>query len=500
MPRVAASFLPPIMLDRTSRAPMYRQLYEWFRRSIIEGRLRPGQRVPSTRGLAAELGISRIPVLAAFEQLLAEGYVEAFVGAGTCVARSIPEDRAGVPVAGARSRAQEQGERRGLRRVSRRSARWGDGGHAARHPWTEILGPFRATLPALDQFPGEVWGKIVARHARVPPATAMAYGDAMGYLPFREAIAEYLGVARAVQCDASQVLVTTGSQLALHLAAQVLLDPGDRVWMEEPGYPGARLAFTAAGARMVPVHVDDEGLDIAPHVRRASAARAAYITPSHQYPMGTTMSAARRIMLLDWAAQSGMWVIEDDYDSEYRYESRPVASLQGQDADGRVIYIGTFSKVLFPSLRLGYMVVPRDLVPAFAAVRDATDIFSSVLYQAVMTDFIREGHFARHLRRMRMLYMRRREALVLAIRAEMGDLLEVVGTAAGMHLVALLPPRVDDVAVAMESARRGVSVIPLSSCYIKAPSRSGLILGFGGAPGEQLGGAMRTLRQCVSVG
>jgi GntR family transcriptional regulator/MocR family aminotransferase len=496
MPRIAASFLPPIVLDRASRAPMYRQLYEWFRRSIIEGRLRPGQRVPSTRGLAVELGISRIPVLGAFAQLLAEGYFEASVGAGTRVARSIPEDRAGVPVAGARSRGQEQGERRGLRRLSRRGARWG---HAAPHPWTEILGPFRATLPALDQFPGEVWGKIVARHSRRAPASVMAYGDAMGYLPFREAIAEYLGVARAVQCDASQVLVTTGSQFALQLAAQVLLDPGDRVWMEEPGYPGARLAFTAAGARLVPVHVDDEGLDIAPHIRRADVARAAYITPSHQYPMGMTMSAARRIMLLDWAARSGMWVVEDDYDSEYRFESRPVASLQGQDADGRIIYIGTFSKVLFPSLRLGYMVVPHDLVPAFAAVRDATDIFSSALYQAVMTDFIREGHFARHLRRMRMLYMERREALVVAIRAEMGDLLEVVGTAAGMHLVALLPPRANDVAVAMEAARRGVSVIPLSSCYIRAPSRSGLILGFGGAPGDQLGGAMRTLRQCVSA-
>jgi GntR family transcriptional regulator/MocR family aminotransferase len=496
MPRVPASFLPPIVLERASRAPMYRQLYEWFRRSIIEGRLRPGQRVPSTRGLAAELGISRIPVLGAFQQLLAEGYFEAFTGAGTCVARSIPDDRARVPVAGARSRGQEHGERRGVRRLSRRAARYG---HAAPHPWTEILGPFRATLPALDEFPSNVWWKIMARHSRLPLASVMAYGDAMGYLPFREAIAGYLGVARALQCDASQVLVTTGSQLALQLAAQVLLDPGDRVWMEEPGYPGARLAFAAAGARPVPVPVDHEGLDIAPHIRRARTARAAYITPSHQYPMGMTMSAARRIMLLDWAARSGMWVIEDDYDSEYRYESRPVASLQGQDADGRVIYIGTFSKVMFPSLRLGYMVVPRDLVSAFVAVRDATDIFSSVLYQVVMTDFIREGHFARHLRRMRMLYMERRAALVQAIRAEMGDRLEVVGTAAGMHLVALLPPKTDDIAIAMEAARRGVSVIPLSSCYIKVPSRSGLILGFGGASGDQFGGAMRTLRGCVSV-
>jgi GntR family transcriptional regulator / MocR family aminotransferase len=207
MPRVAASFLPPIVLDRASPAPMYRQLYEWFRRSIIEGRLRPGQRVPSTRGLATELGISRIPVLGAFEQLLAEGYLEAFVGAGTCVARSIPDEGLRAAAAGTRARGQEPGERRALRRVSRRGARVAQ---ASPHPWTSILGPFRATLPALDAFPAEVWGKIVARHARRPPPSMMAYGDAKGYLPLREAIAEYLGVARAVQCDASQVLVTTG--------------------------------------------------------------------------------------------------------------------------------------------------------------------------------------------------------------------------------------------------------------------------------------------------
>src|SRR5580700_4527914 len=313
----------------------------------------------------------------------------------------------------------------------------------------------------------------------------------------------------AASCNAScdpvvtntcQVLVTTGSQLALQLAAQVLLDPGDRVWVEEPGYPGARLAFAAAGARLVPVSVDPDGLDVSPHIRRGGAVRAAYITPSHQYPMGMTMSAARRIALLNWAARSGMWIIEDDYDSEYRFESRPVASLQGQDEDGRVLYIGTFSKVLFPSLRLGYMVVPRDLVSAFAAMRDATDIFSSVLYQAAMTDFIREGHFARHLRRMRMLYMERREALAGAIRAQMGDVLEVVGTEAGMHFVALLPPGTDDVAIAMEAARRGVSVIPLSSCYLRPPSRGGLILGFGGAPGAHLASAVGTLRQCVAAG
>jgi GntR family transcriptional regulator/MocR family aminotransferase len=232
----------------------------------------------------------------------------------------------------------------------------------------------------------------------------MSYGDAMGYLPFREAIAEYLGAVRGVRCESSQILVTTGSQQALQISAQVLLDPKDRMWMEEPGYPGARQAFMTVGAELIPVRVDHDGMNVAEITRRGRNARAVYVTPSHQYPMGMTMGATRRMLLLNWAARSGAWIIEDDYDSEYRFGSRPIASLQGLDTDGSVIYIGTFSKVMFPALRLGYVVVPKDLVHAFSAARDAADIFSSTLYQAVMTDFIHEGHFARHIRRMRMLW------------------------------------------------------------------------------------------------
>jgi GntR family transcriptional regulator/MocR family aminotransferase len=213
--------------------------------------------------------------------------------------------------------------------------------------------------------------------------------------------------------------------------------------------------------------------------------------------MGMTMSAARRMLLLSWAVRTGTWIIEDDYDSEYRFGSRPIASLQGQDADARVIYVGTFSKVLFPALRLGYVVVPKDLVPAFSAARDAADIFSSTLYQSVMTDFIREGHFARHLRRMRMLYMERRLALVQAIESQMGDMLQVVGAEAGMHLVALLPPGTDDAAVAMRAARKGISAVPLSTCYLKTPTRAGLILGFGGTTAHQIHEGVRTLRASV---
>ncbi len=493
MPRVSASFFPPIALEPRSRIPMYRQLYDWYRKAITDGQLRPGHRVPSTRGLASELNISRIPVLQAYEQLLAEGYFETFVGAGTCVARSIPDETL-RPAAAKAWRIPQAEHRPGPRRISHRGTALT---HAPAQPWLNISGAFRVSLPALDHFPIGIWSKLVARHSRRPPRGIMAYGDAMGHLPFREAVAEYLGASRGVRCEPSQILVTTGSQLALQLCAQVLLNPEDCVWMEEPGYPGARQAFLTAGARLLPAPVDDEGINVADILRRDRSARAVYVTPSHQYPLGATMSATRRMQLLNWAVRSGAWIIEDDYDSEYRFGSRPIAALQGLDSDARVIYIGTFSKVMFPALRLGYMVIPRDLVAAFSAARDAADIFSSTLYQAVMTDFIREGHFARHIRRMRMLYMERRSALVKAIQLQMADVLEVIGAEAGMHLVALLPPGVNDITVSHKAVQKGISAMPLSSCYSKPPARGGLILGYGGASVHQIHDGVRTLRMCI---
>ncbi|MGA8439041.1 MAG: PLP-dependent aminotransferase family protein [Candidatus Sulfotelmatobacter sp.] len=494
MKRIPASFLPPVVIDSRSKTPLYRQMYDWFRSTIIDGQMRPGQRVPSTRSLSAELKISRIPVLNAYEQLLAEGYFESFVGAGTCVARSIPDDALSPLTVKSRKELQPGAGSTGPRRMSRRGLELTN---APAQPWFDVSGAFRVSLPALDQFPIGVWSKLVARHSRNPPRGIMAYGDAMGYPPFREAIAEYLGAVRGVRCEPSQILVTTGSQQALQLAAHVLLDPNDRVWMEEPGYLGARQAFVTARAQLIPVRVDHDGMEVAEIIRRGCTARAVYVTPSHQYPMGTTMSATRRMLLLNWAACSGAWIIEDDYDSEYRFGSRPIASLQGLDTDTRVIYIGTFSKVMFPALRLGYVVVPRDLVPAFSAARDAADIFSSTLYQAVMTDFIREGHFARHIRRMRMLYMDRRRTLIKAIQSQTGDLLEVIGDAAGMHVLALLPPGINDLKVSRHAAQRRISVMPLSSCCLKPPARGGLILGYGGVNAHQIYDGMRRLRMSV---
>ena len=493
MRRVPATFLPPIALDPRTQTPVYRQLYDWFRRAITDGHLRSGQRLPSSRSLALELKISRIPVTNAYDQLQAEGYLETFIGAGTCVARSIPEDTLSSP-----RRKAKKGSRVAAEKSTRRTSHRGLALiELPTQPWLNIVGAFRVSLPALDHFPIGIWSRLVAHHSRNPTTEIMAYGDAMGYLPLREAIAEYLGAFRGVRCDASQIMVTTGSQQGLQLSAQVLLDPGDRVWIEEPGYPSARQAFTAAGAQLVPVPVDHEGMNIADAIRRGNTARAVYITPSHQYPLGTVMSASRRMLLLNWAVRTCAWIIEDDYDSEYQFGSRPIAALQGLDTDARVIYVGTFSKVMFPALRVGYLVVPTDLVPAFSAARDAADVFSATLYQAVLRDFIREGHFARHIRRMRMLYAERRTALIEAIDLYMEGALKVIGAEAGMHLVALLSPGSDDAAVSKKAAEKGISATPLSSCYLNAPAKSGLILGYAGAASHYIHDGVRKLRKCV---
>ena len=493
MPRLNPSFVPPVAIDARRAIPIYRQLYEWFRSAILAGHLTPGQRVPSTRQLAAELGVSRIPVLGAYEQLHAEGYLETFVGAGTCVARSIPERATLIGRPSLRHGSPRASTSGGPRRTSRLAGTI----FQTDQSWLGNPGAFRISLPALDQFPVTPWVRLVNRHARRVTRAMMAYGDPMGESALREAIAEYVGAARAVQCDASQIMVTTGSQQGLLIAAHVLLDARDAVWVEDPAYPGARQALLAAGARMVPVPVDDEGLDVARGARAAPSARAVYITPSHQHPLGVTMSATRRMTLLDWASRAGAWIIEDDYDSEYRFDSRPIASLHSMDADARVIYVGTFSKVLFPALRLGYVVVPKDLVPMFSAMRDASDVFSSTLYQAVVTDFIREGHFARHIRRMRMVYMERRRVLVDALRKEAGDRLEVIGAAAGLHLAALLQPDVNDEAVARRAAKHGVLVTPLSSCYVKRPARGGLVLGYGGTTPDEIRDGVKALARCL---
>ncbi len=315
----------------------------------------------------------------------------------------------------------------------------------------------------------------------------------MGLERFRKVIAEYVRAVRGVNCDERQILVVSGSQQALELSAHVLLDAGDSVWFEEPGYWLARRAFALAGCQIVPVPVDNEGLEINAGIRQCREARLAYVTPSHQFPLGTTMSVARRMQLLDWAQSSGSWIIEDDYDSEYRYEGTLIPSLQGLDANSRVIYVGTFSKILFPSLRVGYLVVPPDLVDRFVATRIAMDMYPPQLYQAVLADFIGDGHLARHTRRMRLIYGEKREILVDALESEFGSSLEILGEEAGMHLVAAIPPTLNDREIAMNAARQNLWLWPLSPMYQGKSPRQGFILGFGSAPANEILPAVRRL-------
>jgi GntR family transcriptional regulator/MocR family aminotransferase len=316
-------------------------------------------------------------------------------------------------------------------------------------------------------------------------------------MDLRETLATYLRSSRGVRCEPEQIVIVNGSQQALHIAALALLDPGERVWMEEPGYWLAQRVFALNGARMVPVPVDGDGIDVAAGIKLARRARLAFVTPSHQFLLGATMSLRRRLELLEWAQNAGAWIIEDDYDSEYRYESRPIASLQGLDPDQRVIYVGTFSKVLFPSMRVGYMVVPPDLLERVLAVRQTIDVSQSDLNQAVLSKFIHEGHFARHIRRLRAVYAERRSVLEASIRKLFGSELEIVGDESGMHLTVLLPAGMNDRQIAMRAASRNLWLWPLSPYYLGESPRHGFLLGFGGVSVDEIPRGVRLLHQVI---
>jgi GntR family transcriptional regulator/MocR family aminotransferase len=479
----SAGLTPYIPFDRLSGVPFYTQIYDGYRVAILSGRLGPGQRLPSTRTLAAELQISRLPVLNAFEQLLHEGYLEGKVGSGTYVRDCIPDEvarpmRLRHPPLPVRKRPF-------VVNPSPARSRRDDGS-----------GVFKS-LPALDRFPNETFARLTRRHAGRLSEDLLAYADPGGYAPLRDAIAAYLRTARAVDCDPDQVIVVSGSQMGLRLAAMTLATPDSIACMEDPGYRGARSALAGSAATIAPIAVDHDGIDVAAITRLGERARFVYVTPSHQYPLGVSLGVSRRLELLGWAERNESWILEDDYDSEFRYSSRTLGALQGMDTGDRVIYLGTFSKVLFPALRLGYVVVPHELIPGFIRMREALDLFSPLLYQLVLTDFLKEGHFARHLRRMRAIYLARRNALIAAIREHAGDVLTIENTDAGLHLVTFIPEDVDDLEVASRAAECGLFPAPLSACYAAAPSRAGLILGFGGANEQVLSEGVRTLAGLV---
>jgi GntR family transcriptional regulator/MocR family aminotransferase len=502
MPKKAEGALLPIFeagrgAGGGSAEPLFRQIYRRLREAVLGGALAPGARLPSTRTLAAELGVSRNTVVAAIEELAAEGYVEARVGAGTFVAAALPEallaPRAPAGPPAVPSPVPSPVPAANPVPILPAPA-LGPAGEEA-----EPILPFRPGVPAYDRFPIALWRRLQSRRWRSAGAAELHYGPSAGWAPLRAAIASYLGAARGVRCEPGQVLVLSSTQAAIDLCARLLLAPGEAAWVEEPGYAGAREALARAGARTVPVPVDAEGLDVAAGRLVAPGARLAYVTPSCQYPLNATLSLRRRIELLAWAREAGAWVVEDDYDSEYRYAGRPLAALQGLDVPGaeRVVYLGTFSKVLFPGLRLAYLVAPGALVGPLADLRRLVDDHSPLLAQMALRDFMEEGHFTAHLRRMRLLYAERQAALVEAARRHLAGAVEVEPAPAGMQLVGRLGPGLRDAEVADAARALGVATVPLSRCHAGPPRHNGLVLGYSGFAPDRLDRAARALARAV---
>ncbi len=451
----------------------HRQLYRILQTGIRDAVLPAGLKLPPSRALAQALHIARNTVVHVYEQLALEGYVEAGVGRGTFVAEVGPrfavEPRRAIPDAGRIP-------------LSRRGSRLVDEAGASSQQW----GAFTPGVPEVRMFPTQVWSRLQARLWRGVTPAQMTYATGPGDAGLRAAIAEYLNGTRGVTCSPDQVVVTSGTQQSLHLVAQLLADPGDTVWLEDPGYWGARSVFRILGLDLEPVRVDDEGM--APdEVQMRKPPRLLFVSPSHQYPTGALMSHGRRSALLDYAAAQGCWVVEDDYDSEFRYKARPLPALKGLDGHGRVIYLGTFSKTLFPALRLAYMVLPPELVDPFARALNELYREGQTMQQAVLARFIADGYYASHIRRMRAVYSARHDALIDAIAQHFGDELPVIGGDAGLHLVLGLPQRIDDVALARHAARAGVATRALSRYHMdQDAARKGLLLGYGAVREEEI--------------
>lgn len=462
-------------------------LYGEIRAAILDGRLKPGNRLPASRDFARQQGISRSTVLAAYEQLAAEGYLNGSVGSGTRVSELLPA----VPQSTGRTPSPEQPTTAG--RLSAQGRQLAASPFPSRES-IDLVRPFRPNQPDLQAFPLTQWNRIAAQRAKALRPADMVHGDAEGYLPLRRAIAHHLSYAQRIVCQPEQIMIVGSAQQALDLCARLLLDPGDEVWLEDPGYPGASRLFESAGGKVVGIPVDTHGIDVANGIARAPLARLAYVTAAHQSPLGMALALERRLALLGWADQHGATIIEDDYDGEYRFAAAPLAALKSLDANGRVIYMGTFSKLLFPSLRLAYLVVPEWLVAPCASALSLTSRHLPLAAQVVLREFIEEGHFARHLRHMRLLYGERAEAFRNSCERHLGGYLSLQPITTGLDATALLPTGEDDREIARRLVEAGIETRPLSFYGIEQAPPGGLILGFSAFTTEQIEHGMAAMR------
>lgn len=481
--------LPPLSLDRSAGA-LSRQLYDGLRDAILSGQFRVGTRMPSTRALAASLSVSRNTVHMAFEQLILEGLLQGRQGAGTFVAK-VP---GGIPLRPSNDRPDRPTGRRSLsqqgRAIQNLARRWPQ---PILLPGESRGRAFGMGAPA-NLFPGKVWRKLLVQcWDHLTGTRGLGRSE---YEPLKEAVAEHLGTTRGVRCTPDQVIVVSGSQQGIALVATVLLDPDDSVWVEDPGYFGAHTTFVGWGARVVPVPVDDQGLSVEAGRKRAPQARLAHVTPTHQFPLGKTMPLRRRADLLAWAQAANSWILEEDYDSEFRYSGAPLAALQGIDPNQRVMYLGSFSKSMFSGLRIAYLVVPRDLAPAFRAARQIVGGPPPVLEQAVVARFLTEGHFQRHLRRMRRVYSQRQRCLIEAAKNELDGLLHLDHDQTGMHVVGWLRNGMAAEDVCRRAAEEGLELLPLASYRAKA-GPEGVLLGFSEVGEPTLLRGVRLLRRAL---
>jgi GntR family transcriptional regulator/MocR family aminotransferase len=462
-----------IALDSRLPQPLHQQIYEELRRAILTGRLLPRQKIPSTRSLAKSLGISRTTVTQSYEQLLSEGYLQTIIGSGTYVCAQLPDDLLhSVPV------ITDEKQNASPIQLSQQGKRLTKTLFSLQTEVNTAIS-FRYGRPALKDFPRKLWCKLLSRHCKADLDWLDYATDFQGYLPLRVAIAHYLARARAIKCDREQIIITNGTQQALDLVMRLLIDPGDSIAMEDPGYLSARRVFLSHGVNLLPVPVDDSGLMVEKLANSdGERIRMVYVTPSHQFPTGSTLSLPRRLELLLWAQQHDALILEDDYDSEYRYGDRPIPALQGLDLRDCVIYIGTFSKVLFPSLRIGYLVVPPHLVSLFAQVKWLSDRQLPTLEQKVLAEFIADGYLESHIRKMRSLYDQRRQVLVQALNTHFGEQVTIFGENAGIHIMVKFDTHLSDETIIKRAETVGVGLMSARSSYLNSWSQGEFIFGY----------------------
>ena len=480
-------------LEWSADGTLQGQVYEQFARAILSGNLRPGDRLPSTRELAKVLGIGRNTASWVFEQLAMEGFVRTRRGSGTYVSDELPDfgalDRLKAKDTGPADIASST--------LARRAARYSAVARSLRVPQRPV--PFRINMPAVDDFPIGLWRRVAKSLMADGAGYLLGETEPAGYDPLREAIARYLIINRGVVCTPDQVVIVAGAQQGLDLATRLLLDIGDQVLCEDPGFPGSVAALRAAGARIGAVPVGPDGFDIGLGARTHPDARLAVVCPSSQFPLGTTMSLANRLALIEWAKQNDGWIIEDDYDSEFRYRGRPVRSLQGLDGGNRVVYIGTFSKVLFPGLRLAYLVVPKPVVELFVNARIVAGRQSPTFEQVIVERFITEGHLGRHVARMRRLYAERRQALIRAVGERLPHTIRLQASETGLQMLGWLPDGWDDAAVSALAATRGLEITPLSRLSVDRSLPPALLLGFGNFPPARIAEGVDTLAAVIDA-